>query len=76
MVTSLRASRRRSLGQRTAAFVLIVAGLVALIWVEGPAFGSLMWGALLSVAALLVVYVVNQRITWLTPLAGLVLTAD
>jgi hypothetical protein len=54
---------------RTVGSTLLGLGLPLALWRDGPAFGSLMWVMLLSMAAATVTLILSWRPRWLEPLA-------
>lgn len=56
-------------GQRIAGYFLLVLALPLALWRDGPGFGPLLWGILLSVTACAVTFTLSWRPEWLAPLA-------
>lgn len=65
-----RLSRSEKLIMRAAGYILLACGLPVALWRDGPGFGSLLWVASLSVAAVAVVATLSWRPRWLVPLAA------
>lgn len=57
-------------GQRVVGYVLLALALPLALWRDGPGFGTLLWAALLSVAAYAVTFTLSWKPKWLARLAG------
>ena len=55
--------------------VFLALSLPLALWRDGPGFGSLLWGALLSLAAFIVTWLLSRRPGWLKVFARLLPTA-
>lgn len=65
-------SRSRKIALRIAGYALLALGLSLALWRDGPGFGSLMWGTLISLAACAITMVLSWRAHWMTPLASVI----
>ena len=63
------------MGQRFIGGLFLVLSLPLALWRDGPGFGSLLWGALLSLAAYTVTWLLSRRPGWLKVFARLLPTA-
>jgi biopolymer transport protein ExbB len=64
-------TRAKVMAFRVGGYSLLLAGLAIALWRDGPGFGSLLWGTMISVAALAVVATLTWRASWLKPLVWL-----
>jgi hypothetical protein len=65
-------SRSRKITLRITGYVLLALGLSLAFWRDGPDFGSLMWGTLISLAAGAVTMILSWRAHWMTPLVSVI----
>ncbi|GEC17638.1 DUF3325 domain-containing protein [Nitrobacter winogradskyi] len=63
-------SRVAKITLRIAGYALLALGLSLALWRDGPGFGSLMWGTLISLAACAVTMILSWRAHWMTPLGS------
>lgn len=65
-------SRVAKITLRMAGYAQLVLGLSLALWRDGPGFGSLMWGTLISLAACAITMILSWRAHWMTPLASVI----
>lgn len=65
-------SRVAKITLRIAGYTLLAFGLSLALWRDGPGFGSLMWGTLISLAACAVTMILSWRAHWMTPLVSVI----
>ncbi|BCA56601.1 hypothetical protein W02_37410 [Nitrospira sp. KM1] len=63
--------RTRILVHRVIAGSLLALSLPLTLWRDGPGFGSLLWGTLLSIAAYTTTMILSRRPGWLKAVARL-----
>jgi hypothetical protein len=69
-------SRVLKLAIRTAGYVLLAAALPIALWRDGPSFGSLLWGTMVSVAGCVVTLTLSWLPDWLGTPAHRISSAD
>lgn len=72
VVAALPLSRSRKIALRIVGYALLALGLSLALWRDGPGFGSLMWGTLISLAACAITMIVSWRAHWMTPLVAVI----
>ncbi len=63
------------MGQRFIGGLFLALSLSLALWRDGPGFGSLLWAALLSLAAYTLTWLLSRRPEWLKIFARLLSTA-
>jgi hypothetical protein len=63
-------SRSRKIALRSAGAALLTLAIPLAVWRDGPGFGLLMWGTMISLAACTVTMILSWRAHWMKSLAS------